>query len=99
MRRTAGMSSPGGGGVFGREKLLGILAVRSCVSLPGLCPSRLFSQRPEPGQLRNDGNLSLLVLEAGKIQVRVLKESVFVEGPFPVSSHGGRGEGATWVLS
>ena len=62
-----------------------------------LCPSRLFLQRPEPGQLRNDGNLSLLFLEAGKIQVRVLKESVFTEDPFPVSSHGGRGEG--WVLS
>lgn len=86
-------------GCLAERSCLGILAVRSCVSLPGLCPSRLFLQRPEPGRLRNDGNFSLLVLEAGKIQVRVLKESVFVEGPFPVSSCGGRGEGATWVLS
>ena len=73
--------------------------MRSCVSLPGLCPSRLLSQRPEPVWLRNDGNLSLLVLEAGKIQVRVLRDSVFAEGPFPVFLCGGRGEGAVWVFS
>ena len=30
VRRTTGTSSPGGGGVFSREK--GILLVRSCVS-------------------------------------------------------------------
>ena len=40
--------------------------------------------------LRNNGSLSLSVLEAEKVQVRVLADSVSGEGLIPVSSHAGR---------
>ena len=42
------------------------------------------------GWLRNNGSLSVSVLEAEKVQVRVLTGSASGEGLIPVSSHGGR---------
>ena len=39
-----------------------------------------------------------MVLEAEKVQVRVLTDSASGEGLIPVSSRGGRGEGVLWFL-
>ena len=90
VRRTAGISSPGGGGVFGREKLLGILAVRSCVSCWGCIYVGCSQRTPEPGWLKNNRSLSLSILEAEKVQVRVLAHSASGEGLIPVSSCAGK---------
>ena len=68
MRRTAGMSLSEGGGVFGREKLFGNSRCQGlCYFAGAVCPG-CSNRRPQPGQLIKNRNLSLRVLEAGKVQ-------------------------------
>ena len=67
--RIAGVSSLRGGRVFGREKPSGNSRCQVLCSFLGLCPSRLLSQETRAGWLRNNGSLSILVLEAEKVKV------------------------------
>ena len=77
-------------GCSAKRRYLEILAVRSCVSCWGCIYVGCSQRTPEPGWLKNNRSLSLSILEAEKVQVRVLTDSASGEGLIPVSSHGGR---------
>ena len=62
------MSLSEGGGVFGREKLFGNSRCQVLYYFAGaVCPG-CSHRRPQPGQLIKNRNLSLRILEAGKVQ-------------------------------
>lgn len=66
-----------------------LLRVAYSLSVLGNC-----SRIPQTGLLKNDGNLFLTDLEAGKSKIEVPARSVPGEGFLMASSLGGRGEGS-----
>ena len=91
MRRTAGTSSPGGGRVFGREKLFG----NSCCEVLCQFAGAVSVQAALTGD-QNLGGLEIMEVYLSwfwrlrKSKVRVLRDSASDEGLIPVSSRGGR---------
>ena len=81
------MSLSEGGGVFGREKLFGNSRCQILCYFAGtVCPG-CSNRRPQPGQLIKNRNLSLRVLEAGKVQGEGAERfSVWSLKPLPVNS-------------
>lgn len=94
VRRSGGTSSPGGEGCVQQREAVWEFSLSGPVLVCWGCDNPgCWSKETRAQKLSNNRHLSLSVLEAGKVQVRVLTDSVSGEGTIPVSSCGGSSEG------
>ena len=98
MRRTAGTSSPGGGGVFGREKRFGNSRCEVLCQFAGAVSVQAAVTGTRAGCLRNNGSLSLLVLEAEKVQGQGAERFSVWGGSDSCVLKWWKGEGVMWFL-